>query len=130
MVNYLTDMYSRIRNGYLVKRRFVVIPKTVLNIEICRLLNREGFLDGFSFNENPNEILIFLKYLDGKPMFKRIRKINANKGLYSCNKLDLNKKIKNREIFIVSSSKRGLFITSSIYSSLNEGGVLIGKIDL
>jgi ribosomal protein S8 len=123
-------MYSKIRNAYLVRRRFVAIPMTILNLEIIRVLYKEGFLDGMYFSNSTTEFTIFLKYVDGKPMFKKITRCNGKNKLIYHDKRDLNTKFKSRQIFIISSSTKGIFLSSSVIDPLEEGGSILGKIHL
>lgn len=48
MVNdTISDMLTRIRNGSLMRKESVSVPLTGQNLQICQILEREGFILSF-----------------------------------------------------------------------------------
>jgi small subunit ribosomal protein S8 len=43
----ISDMLTRIRNSCLVKHSTTVVPTTKMTLSIARVLQQEGFIDGF-----------------------------------------------------------------------------------
>uniref|UniRef100_A0AB39U425 Small ribosomal subunit protein uS8c n=1 Tax=Borodinellopsis insignis TaxID=3229915 RepID=A0AB39U425_9CHLO len=72
----ISDMLTRIRNANLAKKSNVNIPSTKLNLEIAKVLEKEGFIQGFQISIDSNDILIRLKY--------RSKKIYRGKTKESC----------------------------------------------
>nr|YP_009106396.1 ribosomal protein S8 [Fusochloris perforata]AIT95216.1 ribosomal protein S8 [Fusochloris perforata] len=62
MVNdTVSDMLTRIRNANLVKNPSVSIPKTILSLKICEILEKEGLIDSYK-KESLDFIRLDLKY--------------------------------------------------------------------
>jgi small subunit ribosomal protein S8 len=55
-------MLTRIRNAAMVKKSLVKVPLTKMNRQICHLLEKEGFIQGFQISSNSKELLLRLKY--------------------------------------------------------------------
>lgn len=66
MNDSIGDMLTRIRNACLVKKTSVIIPHTKTNLEITKILEKEGFIQGFlQYNidsKTKKNIVIRLKY--------------------------------------------------------------------
>ena len=70
MTDPIADMLTRIRNAVAAKRARVEIPASKLKVEIARILQDEGYVQGFKLVEDTPEgaktpqkfIRIFLKY--------------------------------------------------------------------
>ena len=70
MVNdTISDMLTRIRNANMAKNDLVLIPFTRINLEICQILLKEGFIQSFKApqqkmgTQNNLNIIVELKYL-------------------------------------------------------------------
>ena len=73
------DMITRLRNGNLVKTKYVLIPKTKLTVQIAKILCEEGFIETFEeIKPLPLYIRVILKY-KGKKTGSLSYKINARK---------------------------------------------------
>ena len=70
MADQIADMLTRIRNATSGRRPRVDIPQSRVKVEIARILQSEGYIQGFKFVEMPVQnrsypnkmIRIFLKY--------------------------------------------------------------------
>lgn len=70
MPDQIADMLTRIRNATSGRRPRVDVPQSKLKVEIARILQNEGYIQGFKFVELPvarrgypdKMIRIFLKY--------------------------------------------------------------------
>ena len=71
MTDPISDMLTRIRNGVIAKQTRVDVPASTLKVEIARILQDEGYLQGYSLIEEPADkrgrqprpmIRLFLKY--------------------------------------------------------------------
>ena len=71
MTDPISDMLTRIRNAVTAKHNRVEMPASKLKAEIARILQDEGYIQGFSLVEEPAEkagrqprrvIRVFLKY--------------------------------------------------------------------
>ena len=71
MTDPISDMLTRLRNGVSAKHTRVDVPASKLKVEIARILQDEGYIQGYSLVEEPSQkpgrqsrqvIRVFLKY--------------------------------------------------------------------
>ncbi len=73
------DMFSRIRNGQLRSLNSVVIPSSNFRKNILEILKNEGYIKDFYIEKNENNkisLKISLKYFEGDPVIKEIKRIS------------------------------------------------------
>jgi len=70
----IADMLTRIRNGYLAKKKKVVAPFSGICEQLAQILTREGFLKGVKKGEK--ELILQLKYQDGEPVIREIKRVS------------------------------------------------------
>lgn len=60
----IADMLTRIRNGLMVRKPFVLVPSSKIKVAIAQILLEEGFIQGYEVtNERPQpNIRLWLKY--------------------------------------------------------------------
>lgn len=60
----ISDMLTRIRNGFIVRKSFVMVPSSKIKVAIAQILLEEGFIQGYEVtNERPQpNIRLWLKY--------------------------------------------------------------------
>ena len=76
MSDTLADMITRIRNGQKAQKVSVKAIYSKLNLNVCSVLKKEGYIDGFELEgENKKDISIILKYYKGTPLINKIEKI-------------------------------------------------------
>lgn len=79
MSDPLGDMLTRIRNAQGARKTIVVSPASKLRANVLDVLQREGFIRGFSEAElrpGISEITIELKYYEGSPVIKKIKRVS------------------------------------------------------
>ena len=79
MTDPLGDMLTRIRNGQRASKSDVLSPASKLRGNVLEVLKREGYIRGFRQSElkpGINELKIELKYHDGSPVIKEIRRVS------------------------------------------------------
>lgn len=64
VIDPISDMLVRIRNGLLVRKSFVLVPNSTIKLAIAQILVEEGFIQGYEVtNEQPESNLrVWLKY--------------------------------------------------------------------
>ena len=75
----LGDMLTRIRNAQMRQKSNVITPASRLRANVLRVLETEGFIRGFSeaeYAKGKSEITIELKYFDGEPVIRSIKRIS------------------------------------------------------
>lgn len=73
MQDPLSDMLTRIRNAQMVGKTDVTMPSSKLKVNVAKVLEAEGYIGGFSVEENIKSLLtLSLKYFEGKPVITEI----------------------------------------------------------
>ena len=75
----LGDMLTRIRNAQIRKRSKVLTPGSKLRTNVLEVLKAEGYIRGYSVTTLENgrsEIEVELKYYDGSPVIKEIKRVS------------------------------------------------------
>jgi len=75
----LGDMLTRIRNAQMRNRPKVSTPASKLRERVLEVLAEEGYIRGFArvdFDGGKSEIEIELKYFDGQPVIRDIKRIS------------------------------------------------------
>lgn len=126
----ISDMLTRIRNANIAKHDKVNVNYSKLNIEITKILLKEGYIDNYKIvkNNNFNTIDIKLKYFNSKKDrvivgLKRISKPGLR--IYS-NSKDIPKVIGGFGISIISTPKG--IMTGKEAKKMNVGGELLAYI--
>ncbi|SDO01890.1 SSU ribosomal protein S8P [Desulfonauticus submarinus] len=70
----IADLLTRIRNAHLARHKEVSIPASKMKAEILRILKEEGFIKDYI--EEDKELKVYLKYYQGKPVIKGLKKIS------------------------------------------------------
>jgi small subunit ribosomal protein S8 len=79
MSDPIADMLTRIRNAQLVEKPEVVMPSSKLKVAIARVLQDEGYIDGFRIDPGTGalpQLHIGLKYYAGRPVIERLERVS------------------------------------------------------
>ena len=81
MSDPLGDMLTRIRNGQSARKPVVSSPGSKLRSNVLAVLQREGYIRGYSKSAsekilNADELAIELKYFEGEPVIKEIKRVS------------------------------------------------------
>jgi small subunit ribosomal protein S8 len=79
MSDPLGDMLTRIRNGQRARMSVVSSPHSKLRSNVLDVLQREGYIRGWSESEmrkGLHELRIELKYHEGEPVIKEIKRVS------------------------------------------------------
>ena len=80
MTDPVADLLTRIRNAHLSKHDRIDMPASKLKIEICKLLEKQGYVEKIQlFEEGPTRksLRIFLRYTEqGLPVIRRIQRVS------------------------------------------------------
>ena len=125
----IADMLTRIRNANSSKHESVNVPASKLKIEIAKILDQEGYINGYEVIEDNIQgmIKINLKYGPGKQKvitgLKRVSKPGLR--VYASNE-NLPKVLKGLGIAIISTSKG--IMTDKKARQNNVGGEVLAYI--
>lgn len=77
MQDPIADFLTRIRNAILVSMESVSMPHSTLKESLCKVLEGEGYIRGFSVaGEVKRQLTIELKYFDGVPVIEELHRIS------------------------------------------------------
>lgn len=76
MSDPIADLLTRIRNAQMAKLPKIVCPSSKSKVAICRVLQDEGYIAGFSVVEENNKavLTVDLKYYQGRPVIEEIKR--------------------------------------------------------
>ena len=84
------DLLTRIRNSQMRRRPKLTTPASKLRVRVLEVLTEEGYIRGFARvdgNDGSAEIDVELKYNDGKPAIREIKRISKpGRRVYSAAK--------------------------------------------
>lgn len=74
----ISDMLTRIRNGQKAMMPSVLCPASNLRSHVLEVLAREGYIRGYKpqDGEGAKQLKIELKYAEGQPVIKEIRRVS------------------------------------------------------
>jgi len=77
MQDPLADMLTRIRNAQQVGKPNVTMPSSKLKANVAKVLQEEGYVEGFSVSEGAKpDLTIELKYFEGKPVIAELDRVS------------------------------------------------------
>ena len=103
----VADMLSSLRNAYKAQLPLVTMPYSSLLVNICKVLEEEGFIRTHRITEDgaKKNLVIELKYIDGEPAVRELKRVSKS-GLRKYAQADaLPKHYNGLGISIVSTSK-------------------------
>ena len=123
------DMLTRIRNGQSARLDSITAPASRLRANVLDVLQREGFIRGFFEEElrpGVRELRIELKYDNGRPVIREIKRVSKpGRRVYS-KIADLPKHYNGLGISILSTP-RGVMSDAEARAA-NVGGEVICKV--
>ncbi len=104
----IADLLTRIRNALSAKHDTVTVPASNMKKAICQILVDEGYIKGFTVEEDGKQgiITINLKYAQGKEaVIKGLKRVSKPGLRIYSNAEELPKVMKGLGIAIISTSK-------------------------
>ena len=123
------DMITRIRNAQLRALYNVKIPSSKFRAKILEVLKQEGYISNYkllSDAKNKNSLVVDLKYLNGLPVIKEIRRVSKpGRRIYA--RADSIPKIQNGLGLAIVSTSIGIMSDNDARTK-NVGGEIICKV--
>ena len=123
------DMITRIRNAQLRALNNVTIPSSKFRARILDVLKREGYISNYkplSDPKNKESLLVDLKYNNGLPVIKEIKRISRpGRRIYA--KADSIPRIQNGLGLAIVSTSKGIMSDSDARTK-NIGGEIICRV--
>ncbi|MCH7815227.1 MAG: 30S ribosomal protein S8 [Proteobacteria bacterium] len=78
MSDPIADFLTRIRNAQMAQMLSVSCPSSKIKVALSRVLESEGYINGYSVQENDGKpiINVELKYFQGKPVIEEIKRVS------------------------------------------------------
>jgi small subunit ribosomal protein S8 len=77
MQDPIADLLTRVRNAQMAKHPLVTMPASTKKLEICKVLQAEGFLGEVSVSDDAKkEMTITLRYHNGSPVIEEIHRVS------------------------------------------------------
>ena len=128
-VDPIGDMITRIRNAQMRALNTVSIPSSKFRAKILEVLKQEGYISNYKIitdSKNKGSLLVDLKYNNGLPVIKEIRRISKpGRRIYA--KASSIPKIQNGLGLAIVSTSMGIMSDNDARSK-NIGGEIICKV--
>ena len=128
-VDPIGDMISRIRNAQMRLLNNVKIPSSKFREKILEVLKKEGYISDYkllSDTKNKNSLSVDLKYNNGLPVIKEIKRVSKpGRRIYA--RATSIPKIQNGLGLAIVSTSKGI-MTDNDARSKNVGGEIICKV--
>ena len=123
------DMFSRIRNGQMRSLNSINIPSSNFRQNILKILKNEGYINDYFIDKsekNKINLKINLKYYDGDPVIKEIKRISKpGRRVYS--RANSIPKVMNGLGLAIISTPKGVMSDSEARKN-NVGGEIICRV--
>ena len=123
------DMFSRIRNGQMRLLNSINIPSSNFRKNILKILKEEGYIKDFYIEKSENNkinLKINLKYYEGDPVIKEIKRISKpGRRVYS--RATSIPKVMNGLGMAILSTPKGVMSDAEARKN-NVGGEVICKV--
>ena len=129
LVDPIGDMLTRIRNAQMRLSNKVKIPNSKFRAKILDVLKKEGYISDYKISpetDNKNILSVSLKYHNGSPVIKEIKRISKpGRRIYA--KANSIPKIKNGLGLAIVSTSKGI-MTDNDARNQNIGGEIICRL--
>ena len=123
------DMFSRIRNGQMRSLNSIIIPSSNFRKNILSILKSEGYIKDFFIEKNEKNkvsLKINLKYYEGDPVIKEIKRISKpGRRVYS--RANSIPKVMNGLGLAIISTPKGVMSDTEARKN-NVGGEIICRV--
>ena len=125
MTDPIADMLTRIRNGHAAEKTRVTMPSSKLKVSIAQVLKDEGYITDFrsAEAEGKSELVIELKYFDGKPVIEKLQRVSKPGLRIYKSKDELPRVMGGLGVAIISTS-RGIMSDRAARAAGQGGEVL------
>ena len=123
------DMITRIRNAQMRLLNSVILPSSKFRVKILEVLKQEGYISDYKLLSDANKknnISVDLKYNNGTPVIKEIKRVSKpGRRIYA--KADSIPKIQNGLGLAIVSTSKGIMSDNDARIK-NIGGEIICRV--
>lgn len=78
MTDPIADLFTRIRNGLMVRHEKIDIPNSKMKTRLAEILKEEGYIKNFRVYEDSKQgiLRVYLKYKNEDPVIHGIRRVS------------------------------------------------------
>jgi small subunit ribosomal protein S8 len=77
MQDPIADLLTRVRNAQLANHPDVSMPSSKAKIDICKVMEEEGYIEGYSVDREAKPTLsVTLRYHEGSPVIEKISRVS------------------------------------------------------
>ena len=128
-VDPIGDMITRIRNAQMISLNNVKIPNSKFRARILDVLKKEGYISDYKFlseTKNKGSLSVDLKYNDGLPVIKEIKRVSKpGRRIYA--RATSIPKIQNGLGLAIVSTSKGIMSDNEARNQ-NIGGEIICRV--
>ena len=125
MTDPIADMLTRIRNANQMRNKEVSMPTSKMKVEIAKILENEGFIEGF--NVKDNTLTLTLKYAENQVrVITGLKRISKPGLRVYAGATEIPKVLNGLGIAIISTPKG--VMTDKLARKNNVGGEVIAYI--
>ena len=129
MNDTLSDMLTRIRNAHIIKQDYTYCLYSKLNLNVLKVLKEEGYIREYiseNYDNNKSKIKIELKYNEGQPVIKKIKRI-SKPGIRVYSKISKMPKPYGGLGISILSTPKGV-MSDSMARNQNVGGEILCQV--
>ena len=128
MTDPIADLFTRIRNGQMVRHPRVDVPGSKMKSRIVEILKDEGYIKNFRLYEDGRQgiLRVYLKYQNEEPVIRGIRRISKPGRRQYVNRDTIPKVLNGLGLAIVSTAS-GIF-TDEQCREKGVGGEVLGYV--
>jgi small subunit ribosomal protein S8 len=128
MTDPIADMLTRIRNAGQASHKWVDMPVSKKKVEIARLLQESHFVHAHKvlLDGRFGVLRIYLKYHDGKPVIRHLRRVSRPGRRHYVGKDDIPR-VRNGLGMAIMSTSRGV-LTDSAAREQGVGGEVLALV--
>ena len=124
MQDPISDMLTRLRNGYMSKQKEVAIPSSKLKVAIAQVLEQEGYIKGFRVDGDVKKTLVVeMKYFNRRSVVEGIERVSKPSCRLYCGCRDIPK-VKDGLGLAILSTPKGI-LSGADAEKQNVGGEIL-----
>jgi small subunit ribosomal protein S8 len=124
----LADMFTRIRNGQMARKKSVEMPSSKQKAAVAAVLKDEGYITDFVVEQQGVKatLRVDLKYYEGKPVIEELARV-SKPGLRVYQRVTQLARVKQGLGILIVSTSRGV-MTDRAARKAGVSGEVIGRV--